>query len=347
MKIVFTDIHFGKKNDSVEHNKDCLDFVSWASKLVIERNISSVVFMGDWHDSRSKIGIETLNYSTEAFDVLNSLGIPVVIIVGNHDMPYRETRKFHSLPWGSRYNNIIIVDEPKIIEGDLYVPYLVADDDRDKIKSMATDCEYVFGHFEFPGFLMNGSYEMPVKKDSLLMDDVVGPRYVFSGHFHARQEKIGSGGTIFQYIGNCFPHDFSDVDDTDRGVMFISPGSRPEYMQWPDAPSYHRIKVSRLEQGIKNLGKRAVVRAIPDVEITKSDRDDICKHVMDNYNIKSFSIDPVNVGDDKDDSYIQSWNSADSLDSFIVSWLLNDKNVSESMDRDMLVRLYNDARISR
>ena len=39
---VFTDIHFGLKSNSIQHNRDCSDFVDW----FIEKSIDSLEFTG-------------------------------------------------------------------------------------------------------------------------------------------------------------------------------------------------------------------------------------------------------------------------------------------------------------
>lgn len=41
------------------------------------------------------------------------------------------------------------------------------------------------------------------------------PEKVFSGHFHKRQQH---GNVI--YPGNCFPHNYADAWDDDRGCTF-------------------------------------------------------------------------------------------------------------------------------
>ena len=61
---VFTDIHFGKKNNSREHNIDCEDFVEWFIDEAKEWGADTAIFCGDWHDSRRFINVSTMNYSS-------------------------------------------------------------------------------------------------------------------------------------------------------------------------------------------------------------------------------------------------------------------------------------------
>ena len=45
--IVFTDIHFGLKSNSLQHNQDCEAFVSWAIKTGQEHGCETGLFLGD------------------------------------------------------------------------------------------------------------------------------------------------------------------------------------------------------------------------------------------------------------------------------------------------------------
>ncbi len=192
---------------------------------------------------------------------------------------------------------------------------------------------------------MNGSYEMPRRRDSVTIDDLGGPRYVFSGHFHARQTRIGKGGTTFEYIGNCFPHDFSDAGDTARGVMVIEAGGTPKYFDWPDAPTYHRVPVSRLVDVLPTLGRRATVRATPDVELSQDDRTDVIAEVTGSYELRSFTIEPITASVQHS---VTSWDGGQDMDSFIVSWLKDERNaMDEGISRDELVRLYLEAKATQ
>ena len=63
---------------------------------------------------------------------------------------------------------------------------------------------------------------------------------MFSGHFHKRQNK----NTVW-YIGNCFPHNYSDAWDDDRGFMMWEPGKTPTFKSFPGAPKYRTLTLSQ------------------------------------------------------------------------------------------------------
>ena len=45
---VFTDIHFGKKSDSEQHNLDCVAYIDWFCEQVKVHQCDTIIFMGDW-----------------------------------------------------------------------------------------------------------------------------------------------------------------------------------------------------------------------------------------------------------------------------------------------------------
>ncbi|WPK20134.1 hypothetical protein [Salmonella phage SD-1_S14] len=69
--ITFTDIHLGLKNNSKQHNEDCLNFIKFMIDVAKKNNIKVCVFMGDYFHNRSNINIQTLNYGLQILQLLN------------------------------------------------------------------------------------------------------------------------------------------------------------------------------------------------------------------------------------------------------------------------------------
>ena len=109
--VVFTDIHLGNKNNSRLHNQDCEDFIIWMIEEAKKRGITKCIFMGDWHHHRATINVSTLNYTVSNLRRLNDSFEQVIMIMGNHDLYYREKREIHSIPMADEYPNIRIVNE--------------------------------------------------------------------------------------------------------------------------------------------------------------------------------------------------------------------------------------------
>ena len=69
--IVFTDIHFGLKSNSLLHNQDCSRFIDWVIATAKEHGCETGMFLGDWHHHRAAINLQTLNFSLEALEKLS------------------------------------------------------------------------------------------------------------------------------------------------------------------------------------------------------------------------------------------------------------------------------------
>ena len=284
----FTDIHFGEHRDDEEHNKLCIEFLYWFKENAIKNDCDAVCFLGDWHHTRNKVGVNTLFYSKMGLDILNSIGVPVYFILGNHDIYYQDSRRVHSLPFAHYLSNIVIIDKPTKVGDTLFVPWIVSEDDK---KSMRDDTiRYIFGHFEFPGFMMNAMVESPEREDSLTIDFFQHPEFIFSGHFHKRQQKKHKNSTII-YMGNAFPHNFADEGDTERGMMIMVRDNVPFFLDWSDMPVYNRVKLSELME--HKIHKRSVIKIIPDIDITKDDRAELLEIMSENNPGSKITMEPV------------------------------------------------------
>ena len=70
MKLLESDIHFGKSNNSQIKNQDCLDFIKFTCDYVKEhKEVDEIIFLGDWFDNRDSINVSTLYYSSKALDL--------------------------------------------------------------------------------------------------------------------------------------------------------------------------------------------------------------------------------------------------------------------------------------
>ena len=58
---VFTDIHFGMRQNSKTHNDDCLGFVKWFCAEAKRQDCDTAIFMGDWHHHRATVRQYSIN----------------------------------------------------------------------------------------------------------------------------------------------------------------------------------------------------------------------------------------------------------------------------------------------
>ena len=282
---VCTDIHFGLKSNSLVHNQDCSDFVDWFIETARANGCETGMFLGDWSHHRASINMQTLQYSLRSLEKLSAAFDRFYFIPGNHDLYYRDRRDIYSTEWAKHIPNIQIVND-WFTDGDVTIaPWLVGDDHKRVPKLQS---KYVFGHFELPHFKMNAMVEMP-DHGEISADDFDGVDRVFSGHFHLRQQRKN-----IHYIGNCFPHNYADAGDSNRGMMTLNWGDEPEYHAWPGQPLYQVTKLSSLIDSADTILTPGMhVRVELDIGISYEEASMIKDTFVKNYNLREMSLIPI------------------------------------------------------
>lgn len=286
-----TDIHFGRKNNSEQHNQDCIDYLEWfCDQVASDPAVDCVFFLGDWHQHRSSINGLTLKYSYMGAKMLNDLGLPVFMIVGNHDLYNRNNRDvFTTNPFESLSNITLAFDKPvELPENDAVVfPFLFEHEYHTLLPKYA-DRSVLFGHFEFKGFVVTGDTKtLDHGPDHSMFDK---PKRIFSGHFHKRQSKDN-----VHYIGNTFPADFSDANDGERGMAFYEFGKdKLTFLNWPKCPMYVTCKLSEIMEADnpkEYLIKNARVRILVDVPLTYEESNELKEEFMKKYKLREVTLE--------------------------------------------------------
>ena len=100
----FTDIHFGMKGNSRIHNDDCEAFIYWFIEQAKSHGCETCIFLGDWHHHRSATNVSTMNYTVSNMERLGAAFEKVYVIMGNHDLFYREKREINSMEFISLFS---------------------------------------------------------------------------------------------------------------------------------------------------------------------------------------------------------------------------------------------------
>jgi DNA repair exonuclease SbcCD nuclease subunit len=281
----FTDIHYGLKQNSRQHLKDCHDFIDWFIAEAKARNAETCIFLGDWHHHRASINIATMNATIKDLKKLNDNFETVYFITGNHDLYYREKRDLNSIEFARELSNFVMVDEHFCQDGVAIIPWLVGDEHKTLNK---LDCKYMFGHFELPYFKMNAMVEMP-DHGGITANDLSNPEYVFSGHFHKRQYKNN-----IHYIGNAFPHNYADAGDWERGAMFLDWGGEPQYVNWAECPKYVMTGLKELlDRADDILDAQTHARVKLDVNISYEEANFIRETFAEKYKVRELQLLPI------------------------------------------------------
>jgi hypothetical protein len=190
----------------------------------------------------------------------------------------------------------------------------------------------MFGHFELPSFKMNAMVEMP-DHGEVQVSNFHGIESVFSGHFHLRQTKEN-----INYIGNCFPHNFADAGDSDRGMMVLEWGKPQQYYAWPGQPLYKVMKLSEaIDNGANILVPNMHVRVELDIDISYEEANFIKETFVRDYNLREMALIPAkNTAVDIDlapgDVHFES------VDQIVTDQITNIN--SEFYDPKLLLKIY-------
>ena len=194
MKVaIITDQHFGARKNSKLFHDYILKFYNNIFFPYLEKEgITTIVDMGDTFDSRKGIDFSALSWAkNNYYDRLQSMGITVHTIVGNHTAYYKNTNEVNAVDLLLReYANVRIYSETTEIILDklkvLIIPWINAENEKNTIKSIKnTSSICAMGHLELQGFRVNSAVVMDRGLESKLFKKFTK---VFSGHYHTRSD---------------------------------------------------------------------------------------------------------------------------------------------------------------
>lgn len=333
--VTFTDIHLGLKNNSKEHNTDCVNFVKFMIDEAKQRGITICIFMGDFFHNRSNVNISTLNYGLEIMNLLNDSFEKTYFLVGNHDMYHKNKRDVTSINMAKAFNNIEFMNNITTIDDCTFIPFMIEDE---YLKLPSLTSKYVFGHLELPGYLLNKMVEMP-NHGKETQESFNGCEYVFSGHFHKRQSKITPTGTRVIYTGNCFPHNFSDTWDDARGIMFLEHGKEPQFKAWDAAPKYRTFTLSELlNEPSYYVQDNVIAKVQIDIPVSMNEISYIREVFSKLYNIREFNIVNSKKALQESLEYGEVETNTESVDEIVLKQI--QEIDSPMFDKNLLMQIY-------
>lgn len=229
MKIaLITDTHWGVRNDSAA-------FLDYFEKFYNEqffpelasRGIKTIVHLGDIVDRRKYISYVTLRKMKEVFiDRCSREGIDLHVLIGNHDVPYKNTNEVNSMQELFDKNSVKYYSSPATIDLGapiLMMPWINNSNYAEALDAMEkTKAQVMFGHLEVAGCLMErgriNDHGMSI--DAFKKFDVVA-----SGHFHHRSitNNVYYLGAPYEMTWGDYadPKGFHIFDTEERTFEFI------------------------------------------------------------------------------------------------------------------------------
>ena len=253
---LITDTHFGiRKGSQIFHDYFQKFYRDTFFHYLDSNSIDTVVHLGDCFDVRKGIDYWSLDWAkTNFFDPLRERGIHLHLIVGNHDIFYKESLSINSPGLNLReYDNISIYSRPETVRIkdclSFMVPWICTDNAEDFVEQLeSTSAAVCFGHLELAGFYANKDYQCQHGTDAKVFSQF---DRVFSGHFH----KKSSSGNI-TYLGNPYQLYWNDEGDVRGFHIFDTKTKEIEFIENPNT-MFHKVFYNEGNQKLINHNKLA------------------------------------------------------------------------------------------
>ena len=233
---IINDTHFGARNDNpifLEHFMLFWEDVFFP--YLKEHNIRHIIHLGDMMDRRKYVNFHTLNVVRQRFiKPLNDMGVTMDVILGNHDVFYKNTNEVNSVKelfqWSELCDNWRIHYKPTTIElGEMkigLVPWITKDNEEECLDFIAKkEGSVLMGHLELSGYEVLRGVQHHEGMDPDLFK---GYDAVYSGHFHCKHSK----GNI-HYLGTQYQITFTDLKESKGFHVLDTDTGEIEYIQNP------------------------------------------------------------------------------------------------------------------
>lgn len=262
------DLHAGIHNNSI----DFMDYqLSVFEKEIIpyctNHGIKLVVFVGDFFDNRKTTNTMTLhNFRTRVIEVLHAMGISCIIILGNHDLYFRDSVDISTVQefFSNRYKGVFVITKPMStrVGGSVidFIPWICKENNDQIMQFISKSTANVaIGHFELTGFKFD--------KKGMVCDGGLSPKVlknyerVYSGHFHGESEQ----GNI-KYLGVPYQLTASDIDDPKGFYVFDDVARTVEFIP-SELKMFYQVEYDETQKVKLNINdfakyKNAVVKLI-------------------------------------------------------------------------------------
>ena len=220
--VVFTDTHFGWKNNSMVWLKYQLDFI-YKQFIPTIKDLSKtdkvrVVHCGDVFESRSTISTYVADKVVKAFKDIRAICDEFIIVCGNHDFYSPNSDVVNTVQLFMNNLDIIIVDQ-KMYESEdnkAFVPWYVWES-----QSFTTNADTIFCHAD----IVLGK-----------IPDCCKGKKIISGHIHTPLLKVSK---CLYTIGSCYSLSFADSNST-RGFYILN-GKDLKYIPNETSIKFYRL----------------------------------------------------------------------------------------------------------
>ncbi len=245
-----SDVHWGKSRDSDIKLKVINDYFDWYLDLLKEKNIDTIIFLGDWFDNRNLISVKTQNRAYDMVRKISEMGITLYMIVGNHDAYFKNTIEVNSIRPYTEIPNVYPIEdltEIKFKSGKtgLMCPWETFN------KNMKSKYDVMFGHFEFQGAYQGGSVSMGAFNIGDILNNAP---LAFSGHYHLKNVYKQKTGKLIT-VGSPAELDWGDAGN-EKGVYILDTKTMEyEYVKNELSPNHVKLYWSKIKNKVEDFTK--------------------------------------------------------------------------------------------
>lgn len=205
-------LRIGDPHITVSNLKESSRLLGFIIDKAQELKVDHIEFMGDLFDTHSVIRLEVLDFWNLAFKLLDNMGIPTRVIIGNHDQGGDKEREDSSNAlkvFEGKYKHVSILNQTTLIDNILYIPH--TSDPKVFLARCNMGGKLLVAHQTFIG----AQYESGFPAEDGIDIDSIPQEAVISGHIHKTQQI----GKVF-YPGT--PRWLKSTDaNTDKGIWFF------------------------------------------------------------------------------------------------------------------------------
>lgn len=221
--LFFADLHIHPHKKSTARLDDCVKVLEWIFQTAIDKQIKSIVFLGDLFHDRQKIDVLVYQKTFDLFKkyFFEHQDLKMYLLLGNHDLWHLQKWDVTSVTPLGIIPNVHIVDKPCTldIEGHpvSFLPY--TDNPIMDIERITNNNDYkiLCSHLAIDGAKLNTMHntttEITVEHDGniIKVDKTVFQKWnqVFLGHYHGAQiiDNVEYVGSPLQLsFGEAFTH---------------------------------------------------------------------------------------------------------------------------------------------
>jgi len=209
------DLHIGIKNNSNEWFDIQNEFlIKWFIETIkadgFDPKLDILFQAGDWNHVRESTNVRIANASHNIFKVFSeTFPAGVHVILGNHDVYYKDRTDIHSLKdIPLIFDNITVYETPKVLNINGKHKFLMLPWEHDseqlslKVGAHRGKADYILCHADIKDFKLNKFVKL---EHGLSKDELKSFKKIYSGHIHIRQEYDN-----MSYIGTPYQLDRGD-----------------------------------------------------------------------------------------------------------------------------------------